>query len=205
MLVRFPRLSRFVTKVVEIMGAGCASALAAIVLGNSHEAKQPPSPPPVVRLAPADEQMIKHVREESVALAEQLRSASEARAAGAVTAIAIPPAPKPGKPAAAAPVRREQKANRPPSDSRPRPAETTPAQSGLAPAAPEPARVAVSAPVATEAREARTIAAGAAIAGEPQAVPTQVPSRLWPAAASSVRDAPRPPAAVGGEYIWGSM
>jgi hypothetical protein len=268
---RFPRLSRFATKVLEIAGAGCASALAAVVLGNSHESSRQPAPPPVVRLAPADEQMIKYVREESVALAEQLRSASDARngaavapAASAPTASA--PAAKPAKAATGAPARREQKANRAqPTDLRQRPADPLPIQSAMASPAPEPARVPAGGAVASDARDGNGIrdgirdgtrdgrtapvaaasppyaappyaappyaappyaappyaappyavppyaapppAAAAPVAASesaPTSTPTQVPSRLWPAAASSLPDAPRPPRGVG-EWPTSSM
>ena len=139
---RFPRLSRFATKVLEIAGAGCASALAAIVLGNSHESSRQPAPPSVVRLAPADEQMIKYVREEGVALADQLRSASDARNGAAVAPAASAPTAKPAKAATGAPARREQKANRAqPTDLRQRPGDPLPIQSAMASPAPEPARV----------------------------------------------------------------
>jgi len=59
---RFPTLRRVLTKMIEVAGAGCASAIAAFLLGNSHEAERPPMPvpPAVVQLAPADEQMIRY-------------------------------------------------------------------------------------------------------------------------------------------------
>jgi hypothetical protein len=201
MLGRFPRLSKVAIRILEIAGAGCASALAALVLGNSHEPPHPPAPPPVVRLAPADEQMIRYVRNESVALAEQLRTASDARNGAAIApAAAATPAPKPAKAATAASTRREQKANRAqPPELRQRPGEPLPIQSAMASPGPEPARApAGSAPVASDARDARTPPAAAAPSESGlSSTQTQVPSRLWPAAASSLRDAPRPPLGVG--------
>jgi hypothetical protein len=57
-----------------------------VLLGNLREPTHPPAPS-VVRLTPADEQLIRYVRE---ALVEQLRSAPEARIAAAA---ARPPRP----------------------------------------------------------------------------------------------------------------
>jgi DNA polymerase III subunit gamma/tau len=214
MLARFPRLSRLATKVLEIAGAACASTFAAVMLGNSREPPRPPAPA-VVQLAPADEQMIRHVREESVALAEQLRSASDARNAVPATPAAATPAAtaKPAKAAASAPARKEQKASRTPTgEAKQRTAESLPVQSATAAPEWEPARVpppaweaARVAPAAGDARDGRITATAAAPAdaGLP-ATPTAVPSRLWPAAASSLRDAPRPPLGVG-EFLSSSM
>jgi hypothetical protein len=224
MLARFPRLSRLAIKVLEISGAACASTFAAVMLGNSREPPRPPAPA-VVQLAPADEQMIRHVREESVALAEQLRSASDARNAVPATPAAATPAAtaKPAKAAASAPARKEQKASRTPTgDAKQRTGEPLPVQSATAAPEWEPARVpspaweaarvpppaweaARVAPEAGDARDGRITATAAAPAdaGLP-ATPTAVPSRLWPAAASSLRDAPRPPLGVG-EFLSSSM
>jgi hypothetical protein len=214
MLARFPRLSRLATKVLEVAGAACASTFAAVMLGNSREPPRPPAPA-VVQLAPADEQMIRHVREESVALAEQLRSASDARNAVPATPAAATPAAtaKPAKAAASAPARKEQKASRTPTgEAKQRTAESLPVQSATAAPEWEPARVpppaweaARVAPAAGDARDGRITATAAAPAdaGLP-ATPTAVPSRLWPAAASSLRDAPRPPLGVG-EFLSSSM
>jgi hypothetical protein len=218
MLARFPRLARFAIKTLEIAGAAGASAFAALLLGNSREPPRPPAPA-VVQLAPADAQMIRYVREEGVALVEQLRSASEAHNAAPTTAA---PAANPVKAASPVPVRKEQKASRPPTGeakqridaphSAARTSDWEPAREP--PPAWEPARVPPPAWAPTAAATptsaapgdvARTTAAAAipAEAGLP-AAPTAVPSRLWPAAASSLRDAPRPPLAVG-EFVSNSM
>jgi len=67
---RFPFVLRTGKKILEIAGAGCASAVVAFLLGGPHE--QPSSAatntntPAVVRLAPADEEMIRAVRSEKV-------------------------------------------------------------------------------------------------------------------------------------------
>ena len=114
MLTRFPRISRVATKLLEISGAACASALAAVLLGNMREPAQPAVAPAVVRLAPADEQMILYVREEGAALVEQLRTASDAlNASSPAPALASAPS-KPAKAASSPPPRREQKANHAP-------------------------------------------------------------------------------------------
>ena len=221
---RFPRLSKFVIRAVEIVGAGCVSAFAAVLLGNAHEPQRMSEAPVVVRLAPADEQMIRYVRDENAILAERLRSASDVLNATAPAAAPASPAPaaaagKPGKGVAAAvatapaatptpaPARREQKPNRSTSELRQRPWEPQAILNVIAPARPELARLPAAA--ATDSKDARTTATASVAPGESalpaaptqvtptQVTPTQVPSRLFSDAASSVRDAPRPPLAVG--------
>jgi hypothetical protein len=214
MLARFPRLSKLAVKVLEITGAASASAFAAVLLGNSREPPRPPAPP-VVQLSPADAQMIRTVREESVALAEQLRSASDTRAPAAPATVAATTA-KPAKAAAGVPAHKEQKTARVAAESKQRTAEP-PVHSATAAPEWEPARVPPPAwefaPVppaaaATDARDTgdRRIAATAAATAETTlpATPASVPSRLWPAAASSPPNAPRPPLGVG-EYLSSSM
>ena len=212
MLARFPRLSKLAIKILEITGAACASTFAAVLLGNSREPPRPPAPP-VVQLAPADAQMIRTVREESVALAEQLRSASDTRSTAPAATLAGTTA-KPAKAAASVPAHKEQKAARMASESKQRPAEPPPVHSETAAPEWEPARVPPPAwelaPVppaaaAGDARDGRLAATAAAPAetGLP-ATPASVPSRLWPAAASSPPNVPRPPLGVG-EYLSSSM
>jgi hypothetical protein len=113
MVAQFPHLSRLASRILEIAGAACASACAVVLLGNLREPPRPPAAP-VVRLAPADEQMIGYVREESLAVVEQRRNASEARNAAATARPTATLAEKPTKLASGALVRREQKANRTP-------------------------------------------------------------------------------------------
>ena len=213
MLARFPRLSKLAIKILEITGAACASTFAAVLLGNSREPPRPPAPP-VVQLAPADAQMIRTVREESVALAEQLRSASDTRSAAPAAAATAGTTAKPAKAAAGVPVHKEQKAARTATETKPRTAEPPPVHNATAAPEWEPARVPPPAwelaPVppaaaAGDARDGRLAATAAAPAetGLP-ATPASVPSRLWPAAASSPPNAPRPPLGVG-EYLSSSM
>jgi hypothetical protein len=74
---RFP-LTRVVIRVLEIAGAGLTSALVAYLLGRTEPT--PPAPPPaVVHLAPSDEEMIRTVRSDQVALLDQLRNEADAR------------------------------------------------------------------------------------------------------------------------------
>ena len=211
---RFPTLRRCLTKTIEIAGAGCASAVAAFLLGNSHEAERPPVPvpPAVVHLAPADEQMIRHVRDESAALAEQLRNTADVRSstAGTVPATAPAPAPAAQKPAKSAsnapanqPARREQKTTRTTTvEAKPRPADPPPVAAAVAPYGTDHSPWANARPA--ESKEIRVSAPAVAAPTESSPAPAQVPSRLWPAAASSVRDAPRPPIGVG-EFTSSSM
>ncbi|HEY7245711.1 MAG TPA: hypothetical protein VH678_17705 [Xanthobacteraceae bacterium] len=220
---RFPRLSRVAIRVLEIGGAGCASALAASLLGSGHETAKPPAPmpPAIVRLAPADEQMIQHVREESLALAEKLRTATHAHSmVAAVTPAAAPPPA--GAPPAAKQVkaawspapRHEPKPAHVQTEAKQRAAETLSAQAASAVPPPraasavanEPRAVANEPrPVANDPRDERVTNVAAAPNEWPSpATATQVPSRLWSGASTSLRDAPRPPIGVG-EYASSSM
>jgi hypothetical protein len=202
MLARFPHLSTLAIKILEIGGAGCASAIAASLFSTAQEPVRVPEsmPPAVVRLAPADEQMIRHVHDESAALVEKLRTATGAQSAvGAASPPAASPASaatsaaKPGKTAASASPRREQKPARVQADAKPRAPEALPPQatSSLLPQRPN------------DTRDERVTAVAAGPNDWPS-TPTQVPSRLWSGAASSVRDAPRPPMGVG-EFVSSAM
>ena len=51
MIAHFPHLSKLGGKLLEIAGAACASACAALLLGNLRDPPYPPAPP-IVRLAP---------------------------------------------------------------------------------------------------------------------------------------------------------
>ena len=211
MLGRFPHLSKVMIKILEIGGAGCASAVAASLLGSAQEPAHPPAvmPPAVVRLAPADEQMIKHVRDESAALVEKLRTATDPRSAAPASATAASPAPaaiaasaKPAKTVSAAAPRREQKPVRAQAEAKPEAKQRAPepiptqATSSLTPQR-------VGSAAANDARDERptNVAAGP---NEWPSTQTQVPSRLWSGASTSLRDAPRPPVAVG-QFVSSSM
>jgi hypothetical protein len=67
MIAHFPHLSKLGGKLLEIAGAACASACAAVLLGNLRDPPYPPAAP-IVRLAPADEQAIHYVGVDAMAL-----------------------------------------------------------------------------------------------------------------------------------------
>jgi hypothetical protein len=211
MLGRFPHLSKVMIKILEIGGAGCASAVAASLLGSAQEPAHPPAvmPPAVVRLAPADEQMIKHVRDESAALVEKLRTATDPRSAAPASATAASPAPaaiaasaKPAKTVSAAAPRREQKPVRAQAEAKPEGKQRAPEPLPTQATSSLPSQRVGSA-AANDARDERptNVAAGP---NEWPSTQTQVPSRLWSGASTSLRDAPRPPIAVG-QFVSSSM
>jgi hypothetical protein len=211
MLGRFPHLSKVMIKILEIGGAGCASAVAASLLGSAHEPAHPPAvmPPAVVRLAPADEQMIKHVRDESAALVEKLRTATDPRSTAPASATAASPAPaatvaspKPAKTVSGAAPRRELKPVRSQAEARPEAKQRIPEPLPTQATSSLPSQRMGSA-AANDARDERptNVAAGP---NEWPSTQTQVPSRLWSGASTSLRDAPRPPVAVG-EFVSSSM
>jgi hypothetical protein len=220
MLGRFPYLSKVAIRILEIVGAGCASAVAASLLGSAHEPAHPPAvmPPAVVRLAPADEQMIKRVRDENAALVEKLRTATDAHSATSASATAASPAPaataaspRPAKTVSGAAPRREQKPVRA-AQSEAKPEAKSEAKPEAKQHTPEPLPTQAMSSLSSQrmgstatndARDERptNVAAGA---NEWPSTQTQVPSRLWSGASTSLRDAPRPPAAVG-EFVSSSM
>jgi hypothetical protein len=198
MLGRFPHLSKFAIKLIEIAGAGCASAVVAFMLDSSRHTPVVPAVtrPAVVRLAPADAQMIETVRSESVALAEHLRSELEARSVNPTPL----PAAKPAKPAANAAPKREQKAVRTQAvevkqripEAKPvqaQAAEVKPVESEVPYPAPPTATPAVSvdrSSTVTVGKEARTAAT----------IPPPEPTPGWLARLGSASDIPRPPVAI---------
>jgi hypothetical protein len=208
MLGRFPHLSKVMIKILEIGGAGCASAVAASLLGSAQEPAHPPAvmPPAVVRLAPADEQMIKHVRDESAALVEKLRTATDPRSAAPASATAASPAPAAiaasAKTVSAAAPRREQKPARAQAEAKPEGKQRAPEPLPTQATSSLPSQRVGSA-AANDARDERptNVAAGP---NEWPSTQTQVPSRLWSGASTSLRDAPRPPVAVG-QFVSSSM
>jgi hypothetical protein len=162
-----------------------------------------------VQLAPADKQMIKRVRDESAALVEKLRTATDAHSAAPASATAASLAPaataasaKPTKTVSAAAPRREQKPVRAQAEAKPeakqRAPEPLPTQATISLTSQR-----VSSAAANDARDERltNVAAGP---NEWPSTQTQVPSRLWSGASTSLRDAPRPPVAVG-EFVSSSM
>jgi hypothetical protein len=212
MLGRFPHLSKVAIRILEIGGAGCASAIAASLLGSAHEPAHPPAamPPAVVQLAPADEQMIKRVRNESAALVEKLRTATDTHSAAPASATAASPAPaaavaspKPAKTVSGAAPRREQKPVRAQAEARPEAKQRTPEPLPTQATGSLPSQRVGSA-AANDARDERPTNVAAGPNEWPSTPTTQVPSRLWSGASTSLRDAPRPPVAVG-EFVSSSM
>jgi hypothetical protein len=200
MLQRFPYLLRTGKKLLEIAGAGCASALVAFLLGNSHE--QPTSAagatnaPAVVRLAPADEEMIRSVRQENASLVAHLRTGTQAASAptGTAAAATIPAG------AAVAPTNAKTAKTLPPTQARREAKATRAAVPETKPRAPEPAPAAsaIQAPVAPTARPQVTanieVEPRVAQASTSQADSAQV---LFKPISTWFSDVPRPPVGIG--------
>src|SRR5438445_3408713 len=98
MLSGLPSLSRIVIKALEIAGAGLTSALVAYLIGRIGVPAVPttPTPPAVVQLAPADEEMMRSVRSDQAALLDQLRNDSQTRKTQTVIVVPPPQAAPPG-------------------------------------------------------------------------------------------------------------
>jgi hypothetical protein len=107
MPIRLPSLSRVAIRTLEIAGAGLTSAVVAFLLGRvDTPAPAPPPLPAVVHLAPADEEMIRSVRNDQAALLEQLRNDSQprkAQVASQVASVAQIPSPAVASPTVAPP------------------------------------------------------------------------------------------------------
>jgi hypothetical protein len=155
MLHRFPLLLRTSKKLAEIAGAGCASAVVAFLLGNWHEpaatAANSANAPAVVRLAPADEDMIRAVRQESATLVAHLRAGppgTSATAAAPVVAATTSPAgaasastgPKAAKPMSMQPRKEPKTVRAGTPETKPRAIEPAPVAAAAAPPALSPSR-----------------------------------------------------------------
>jgi hypothetical protein len=208
MLQRFPFLLRTGKKFLEIAGAGCASAVVAFLLGNSHEQSvsvaSSAGGPAVVRLAPADEEMFRAVRQENATLVAHLRTGSPRPSAPAPaasgTAVTGPSptiggtATAPAKTVKPAPaqVRKEAKVPRPATEAKTIESKGRPAEPVATTAAPAPA-----------AQPARPASTGVTEAPEPPLTPASAvqvesgqtlgikPLSSWFA------DIPRPPVGIG--------
>jgi hypothetical protein len=115
-----PRLSGFCSKVLEVIGAGLASAIGAFLLSQivSKPAAAPPPEPRMVRIVPADAETMRLVRSEQAALTTEIQKASDSQTPPeAVTATTPAPTrkaaaaalPRPAKTAQAPTVLREPK------------------------------------------------------------------------------------------------
>jgi len=206
-------LSRFVCKILEVAGAGLASAIAGFLLGHMGT---PPAPaaPAAVRFASADEEMVRLERNEHARLVELLQDDTQARNASEVTAVSAPAAPastgtlKPAKPMPAQSSRREQKAEccratamsdkaragdplqiRPTAVAAAR-ADFSGRGAGQSPAMPE---TQVSSPATTVVDRPELVAAL-----------KQIPAWFWPASDWISAEAPRPPLPVG-QFLQSTM
>jgi hypothetical protein len=203
MIGRFPHLSAFSKKFLEVCGAALASAVVAGLLGQTDKPATPLSP--VVYLSPADAQMIKLMHNDQAALLERLRSPSETRATPPVGPIDTPAAqpaaasPQP-KPTPATANRREPKLDRAPAlatvtrrSEEPSPAVT------VIPGKPAQIAAASSPGAPAEAREPRNVPLPVAVAEAADWVSAlkQIPGWFWPAGGGLLSEAPRPPMPVG--------
>ena len=203
MVGRFPHLSAFSKKFLEVCGAGLASAVVACLLGQTDKPAAPLSP--IVYLSPADAQMIKLMHNDQAALLERLRSQPETQATTPVAPVDTPAAqpaaaPTPPKSAPAAASRREPKPDRAPAlaAAKRRSDEPLPVVSVIPGKTPQIA-VASSAVAPPEAREPRNLPVPAAVAEAADWVSTlkQIPGWFWPAGGGLLSEAPRPPMPVG--------
>jgi hypothetical protein len=200
---RFPHLSTFSKKFLEVCGAGLASTVVACLLGQTDKPAAPLSP--VVYLSPADAQMLKLMHNDQAALLERLRSQPEAPAApvAAVDVPAAPPAaapiPLPPKSASAAPARRELKPDRALTTAavKQRPEEPSPAVSASAGKLPPIAAVSSMVPPEASEPQASFLPAVVAEAADWVSSLRQIPGRFWPAGGGLLSAAPRPPVPVG--------
>ena len=114
---RFPHLSAFGKKVLEVCGAGLTSAVVACLVGHTDKPAAPLAP--VVYLSPVDAQMLELMHSDQAALLDRLRSGSETPAtpvAPVDASVAPAAAPTPVSPqlASSAPGRHESKPERSP-------------------------------------------------------------------------------------------
>ena len=203
MIGRFPHLSAFTKKFLEVCGAGLVSSVVAGLLGQTDKPAAPLSP--VVYLSPADAQMITLMHNDQAALLERLRSQPETQATIPVAPVDTPAvqpaaAPAPLQSAPAASSRREPKPARAPavvtvkrlSD------EPSPGVSVL-PGKTSPIEVASSRVAPAQAREPQIAPVPAVVAAAADWFSTlkQIPGWFWPAGGGLLSEAPRPPMPVG--------
>jgi type IV secretory pathway VirJ component len=204
MIGRFPHLSTFTKKLLEVIGAGLASAVVAGLLGQTDKPAAPLSP--VVYLSPADAQMIRLMHNDQAALLERLRSQPEMPAAIPVAPADIPAAqpavastPAPARSAAAASSHREPKPERAPAVAVKRRSDEPLPVASASPAQTPPVAVAalpVAPPEAAETHES-PVPAVVTEAVEWVSALKQIPGWFWPAGGGLSSAAPRPPMPVG--------
>jgi hypothetical protein len=210
---RFPQLSVFGKKFLEVCGAVIASALIAYLVGQTGKSVAPLAP--VVYLAPADAQMLALMHNDEAALIDRLRHEAEKPAipVAPVDQSAVQPvaaAPRPPQPASAAPSHRESQPSRAPVVAaakrrleEPAPVASTSASSpqSLALASspaplPQSGQSSNSGPQNDEPQNL-TIHTFVTEAGDLVATLKQIPAWFWPAGGGLVSAAPRPPMPVG--------
>jgi hypothetical protein len=189
---RFAVLSKFGVKFVEVAGAGLASALCACCLGQIGQ--QPV--PPIVQVLPASEDAIRMARDDHALLAALARKDADAAAkpehAAPALAAASAPAPKPAKPAQSAQARRNQKAEQPPGEPRPRSTEPLPIQPPIAAANSAPRPVTQGSPAQGSPAQGSSVQASSVQASSARASPTLLGRDGFTASAPNPHEEERP-------------
>jgi hypothetical protein len=205
---RFPHLFTFSKKILEVCGAGLASAVVACLVGQTDKPAAPLLSP-VIYLSPADVQLIKLMHNDQAALLERSRNQPETQATipvappdsptvqPAAAPTATPPAAPKSAPAASS--RREPKPERAPAVAVKRrsdeplpvvsvsPGKAPPIETAAAPAAPAELREPHDLPIPGVLTEAVEWASAL----------RQIPGWFWPAGGGLLGAAPRPPMPVG--------
>ena len=201
---RFPHLSAFAKKFLEICGAGLASAVIALLIGQTDKPAAPLAT--VVYLSPADEQMIRVMRDDQAALLQRLPSQPQVQTTPVAPNVGTPatePAIAAAAPAKSAPAiasRREQKPERAAVTAAKQRADAPPVQPAIASKPPHVITLA-SHPVAAlpEPREPRNLPGPMAAAADADWLSTlkQIPAWFWPAGGGLWSEVPRPPLPIG--------
>ena len=216
--------SRFITKSLEVIGAGLASAFGAFLLG--HMGSTPPADTAAAKAPPTE---VVHVIEDKEALVSELRREIAAKP-DPTPEVAAVPVPLPKVKAASAPASRTAKQGRPQTtEAKARPVETAPpaqqtvqpqppAQASLSqPATPQPvvspppqaATQPLPPPVVIESAPPQSLLPppAAEAATESHGVfgwVREIPDRLRPSTERIFGNVPRPPMPVG-EFLPGEM
>lgn len=189
MTSKLPHLSRLVTKLLELAGAGAASAAGAFLFSQLAQPVSPSQPAlPPVQVVPASTELVQVMRKENALLIEQiLKEDGHRRDAEVIVPRAAPsPAPKPIKTATA---RKEPKPER---------AATAESKARLEELQLPASRTVVNIAAHPDVREARAAPSNSAEMEAP--VPAPAPrSRVsgWFSSPAQASDVPRPPMPVG--------